>query len=318
MEKIKSYLIKFNFLNQEKIKKKISNFLFNYNEATSKKDLQWKNIITLLSTGFIFMIFIVFLKPEQSPRKFREVNSNQTLNRDEEKKAASDNKKNLSDIWKNPPRYQAIPQSGGEPNLNTPMIVGSTNNSHLQFNIGTKIRIQITDTVLASGEPTPVMAVTIEDAQTEAGLLLPKGSQLYGEAFLIPGTSRARFDFRQLSEPSGRIRQLQGIVTGLDGEKGFKGKLHSDAVKNSFGQAITTFVGGLATGTVERDFMGQSKGGLSNGLLNAASEIAKERATQYGESLKEAREWVEVQAGTDGYVILTQSLPMIDSEARHE
>ncbi len=319
MEKIKAILHgfkNFKFPSSNQIQDRISNFFFIQNLSTSKKDPHWRNIMALLTVSVVVMTLVAFLKPEQDMRKFLVVNDAKTLNREEEKKIAESSKTSAKEVWQNPPRFQIQP-SGGQPNLNTPMLVGpSTGNAHLQFNAGTKVRVKMSEKFMASSDPTPVIAVTIEDVQTEAGIILPNGSQLYGEATHIRGTERAKIEFKQIAEPSGRIRQIQGLIVGLDGERGIKGKLHSDSMKNSAGQVITTFVAGLAGGSVERDFMGQSKGGISNGLLNAVSETARDRAAKYGESLKEAREWVEITAGTDAEVVLTQSLKMIESEVR--
>jgi hypothetical protein len=60
--------------------------------------------------------------------------------------------------------------------------------------------------------------------------------------------------------------------------------------------------------------MGNSKGGISNGLLQAFSETARERAQKYGESMKDAREWIEVPAGTACDAVIQQSFKMVDSE----
>lgn len=301
------------------LKEKVANFFFIKSSETSKKDLSWKNIVTASTALFGVTIIMAFLKPEENMTKFRVVNDERTLNRVEEQKANEANKDSVAKrVWENPPRY-TMPSQGAAPNLNTPMLVGpSSGNAHLQFNAGTKVRIKMAEKFMASSDPTPVMAVTVEDMQTEAGIILPAGSELYGEATLVRGSPRAKIEFKQVSEPNGRLRAIQGLAIGLDGERGIEGKLHSDAMKNSAGQVITSFVAGLAGGSVERDFMGNSKGGISNGLLSAVSEAAKDRATKYGESLKEAREWVEIEAGADAEVVLTQSLKMIENENRYE
>lgn len=297
------------------LKEKVTDFFFIKSSETTKKDLSWKNIITVSTGIFGVVIVMAFLKPEENTAKFRVVNDERTLNRVEEQKVNDADKSSTAKrVWENPPRY-IMPSQGATPNLNTPMLVGpSSGNAHLQFNAGTKVRIKMAEKFMASSDPTPVMAVTVEDIQTEAGIILPAGSELYGEATLVRGSSRAKVEFKQLSEPNGRLRAIQGLAIGLDGERGVEGKLHSESLKNSAGQVITSFVAGLAGGSVERDLLGNSKGGVSNGLLSAVSEAARDQATKYGESLKEAREWVEVQAGADAEVILTQSLKMIESE----
>jgi hypothetical protein len=322
MEKIKLLLERLRSLkipNPSEIKDAVSNFFLIKNDGTTKKDLSWKNVIIVMTGLMGLMIVMAFLKPEENNTKFRVVNDEKTLDREEENRASENNKSSAAQrIWENPPKFR-VTSSGAAPNLNTPMLVGPSNgNAHVQFQAGTKVRIKMSEKFMASKDPTPVMAVTIEDIQTEAGLILPSGSQFYGEATQIGGSSRAKVEFKQIAEPSGRLRQIQGLIVGLDGERGIEGKLHSDGVKNSAGQVITTFFAGLAGGSVERDLMGNSKGGISNGLLSAASEVARDRAHQYGESLKEAREWVEIEAGADAEVVLTQSLKMIESENRNE
>ncbi len=319
MEKIKNLFSKLKFPSLGNLKSKVSKFFFVHSESTSKKDIQWKNVIIFFSCCMILLTFLVFLKPEQDQRKFREVESgSKNLNRAEEKKEQEGKKTTASQVWQSPQKYQF--SQSAQPNLNTPMLVspGGSANAHLQFSAGTKIKVKMAEKFMASQDATPVIAIIVEDIQTEAGQVLPQGSQLYGEASYVASSERAKIEFKQLALPNGQIKPLQATIISLDNQKGLKGKVHSDGMKNSAGQVITTFVGGLAAGSVERNLMGQSKGGISNGLLNAVADTAKNRTQKYGDSLKEAREWIEIEAGADGYAVLTQSLKMIDSEVNHE
>ena len=81
-------------------------------------------------------------------------------------------------------------------------------------------------------------------------------------------------------------------------------------MKNSAGQVLTAFVGGLAAGSVSRDVFGQSAGGIQNGLLQAFADTAKDRAQQYGEKMKEAREWIEIESGVYFDAVIQQSVSL--------
>jgi hypothetical protein len=101
---------------------------------------------------------------------------------------------------------------------------------------------------------------------------------------------------------------MQAVAVDSSGQAGLEGNVKSDAVKNSTGQVITSFVGSLAAGSVSRDVFGQSVGGIQNGLLQAFSDTAKDRASQYGEKMKEAREWIEVESGVYFDALIQQSV----------
>ena len=79
-------------------------------------------------------------------------------------------------------------------------------------------------------------------------------------------------------------------------------------MKNTAGQLLTTFVGGLAAGSMQSNVLGQSQGGLQNGLLNAVSQTAQSRAQAYGQKIQAEREWIEVVQGQEGDAILSDSI----------
>ncbi|MBL7554188.1 MAG: hypothetical protein JNM24_00075 [Bdellovibrionaceae bacterium] len=115
-----------------------------------------------------------------------------------------------------------------------------------------------------------------------------------------------------MSLPSGEIKTISAMGIDKNGQSGVYGKVFSDGVKNSTGQIITTFVGGLAAGSIETDAFGRSRGGVENGLLAAVSETAKSRAQNYGEKLKTEREWIEVQGGAELDALLKETLNLND------
>ena len=187
-------------------------------------------------------------------------------------------------------------------------------NSKLELHAGTHLRVRIVDKFITSQEAAPVLGKVMEDATTESGLSIPKDSLLYGDATYQKASGRAVIQFKKISYPSGEVRTIQANVISGDGMAGLEGSIHSDGVKNSAGQILTTFVGGLAAGSMQRDLLGNSTGGITNGLLQAASDTAKDRAQKYGETLKESREWIEIAAGTECEAVIQQSFKMMESE----
>ena len=125
------------------------------------------------------------------------------------------------------------------------------------------------------------------------------GTKLYGEASFAKGSDRATVVFKQISLPNGQIKALNAKALGKDGQPGIEGRVYSDGAKNTAGQVLTTFVGGLAAGSVQTDIFGRSQGGVGNGILTAVAETARSKAQSYGENLKAEREWIEIQSGTE-------------------
>jgi type IV secretory pathway VirB10-like protein len=148
----------------------------------------------------------------------------------------------------------------------------------------------------------------ILNTETDSGLRLPAGTRFYGEASFGRGQDRAQVRFTQISLPNGEIKEVSGLALGKDGQSGIEGKVFSDGSKNTAGQIITTFVAGMAAGSVETDIFGGSKGGVQNGLLSAVAATAKDRAQSYGEKLKAEREWIEIAQGVECDAVLNQSL----------
>ena len=72
----------------------------------------------------------------------------------------------------------------------------------------------------------------------------------YGEASFQKGSDRATIRFTQISLPSGQIRKVSALALSKDGQPGVPGRVFSDGMKNTAGQVLTTFVGGLAAGSM--------------------------------------------------------------------
>lgn len=300
----------------KKIKKLKDFFIKKKTNLTTKKDLDFKNLSIVFFGVVVLFLALGMLMPNEDNRVFRQVAKDpppkvEFIQKEETEQKSTNTP---SKIWGNGASSFSSNQRGASQiNYNTSMVIGSKNgNSRTELHAGTKIRLQIIEKFVASQEGTPVIAKSVEDVISDSGNSIPEGSLFYGEASYQPSSGRASVQFKKVSYPNGSVRDISATVIGSDGMAGLDGNVKSDSVKNSAGQVITTFVGGLAAGSVERDFMGNSKGGISNGLLQAISETARDRAQKYGESMKNAREWIEVSAGTPCDAVIRQSFKMIE------
>jgi hypothetical protein len=288
-------------------------FVKESSHQTGKRDIDFRNILILFGLFILTFIAVVLSLPTQDSVKFREVTKNINEARENQQKDKPPGP-GSTNLWASPSGFRSGSQGTGV-NQNTPMqVLPHNGNSKLELHAGVHLRIQIVDKFIASNEPVPVLGRVLENATSESGLAISEGALLYGEATYQKSSGRAAIKFRKVSYPSGEIRIISANVVSSDGMPGIAGIVHSDAVKNSAGQFISTFVGAVASGSVRRDFMGNSQGGLENGLLVGASEVAKDRAQKYAENLKETREWIEVGSGTQCEAIIEQPFKMIESE----
>ncbi len=321
MDKINNLFKSLKTLLAENLKKTKNLFIKKKTSLTAKQDLDFKNVsVAFFGVVGLFLV-LGMLMPSDDNRVFRQVAKDPPPKTESNQKTVSEQKptNSTSNIWGNGSGGLSNGQRGGsQVNYNTAMVIGSKNgNSRTELHAGTKIRLQIIDKFVASQEGTPVIAKSVEDATSDSGNSIPQDSLFYGEASYEKSSGRAIIQFKKVSYPNGTIRDISASAVSSDGMSGLEGNVKSDSAKNSVGQVITTFVGGLAAGSVERDFMGNSKGGVSNGLLQAISETARDRAQKYGESMKDAREWIEIGAGTSCDAVIRQPFKMTESTDEH-
>lgn len=307
MEKINSlfevvknnFLIGFNRIKEIFIKKKT--------EMTQKKDVDFKNLSILFFSLVSIFIALGLFMPSDDGIVFRQVAKDLSIQKSEVKKEETSRSSSASKVWSNSRDYGRgqYNRQNHAINYNTAMTMEDGHgNSKYELPAGTKFKIQILEKFIASQEGTPVIAKLIESVTSASGNEIPEGSLLYGEAVYQNSSEKALITFKQVSYPNGSQHVISARALGEDGLVGISGNVKSDSIKNSAGQVITNFVGGLAAGSVERDFLGHSKGGTTNGLYQAIAEAAKDRAQKFGEELKESREWIEVEAGVIGEAIL--------------
>lgn len=293
-----------------KLKGKVAELFIKKSGVSAKSEVNTKNLRTMAIGFVLIFIAVVMLLPEERAVEFTEKiapKSEADQNHDAQPVESSGT---AQDLWSSPrPPLPGGMGGGSQVNHNTSMILGAkAGNAKVQLRAGIRLPLRIMDRFIVSDEPVPILAELLLDAVTDSGLRLPAGSRFYGEASFHKGRERASVQFRQVSLPDGQIRPFAGIAVGKDGQPGVAGRIYSDGLKNTAGSVLTTFVGGLAAGSIETDFMGRSKGGLENGLLSAVSATAKERAQAYGEKMKAEREWIEVAAGAECDVLLNESM----------
>lgn len=266
---------------------------------SEKPEINWDAVKILGITFVLLFIGVVLLMPSEQPVQFSE-----KLEERKDDSESSDARANSvastlerDDVWTRP-RMPRSSGSGIEVDYNTSMILGpKSQNAKTQVRAGQRLPLRISDKFIVSDSPVPVLADLLFAFQTESGLSLPAGTRFYGQATFEKGHDRAQIRFTQISLPSGELRPVSGLAFGKDGQPGVNGRVYSDGAKNTAGQVLTTFIGGLAQGSVETDMFGNSQGGVQNGILSAVAATAKDRAQNYGEKLKAEREWIEVKAG---------------------
>lgn len=281
-------------------------------DVSEKRELNIERIKWTALFGFVlFIAVLLFLPSEQQTEFVQKSMPDEAASRQVDDSSLPNNSTksgSVNQLWGTSQSTRSGGPGPTEVNYNTSMILGSQANAKTRLQAGFRLPLRIMDKFIVSDEPVPVMAELLLDSETESGLKLPAGTKLYGQATFQKGTERAKISFQQASLPSGEMRQVSSSAHGKDGHPGIPGRVFSDGMKNTAGQVLTTFVGGLAAGSVQTDVFGRSTGGISNGLMVAVSETAKTRAQSYGEKLKAEREWIEVQGGTECDGVLGQAI----------
>lgn len=286
--------------------------------VSKKAEINQKNIVITLGGILILFVVVALFLPTEDTRVFREIKDEEKVTEvsmprsvTDQNKKSPDTKLKASRLWNGGESASAVSSGQSQINYNTAMVMGgASGNSRDQLYAGYKVRLQNVDKFVASQDGTPIIARAIESATTESGMTIPAGSIFYGEATYQAASDKAQIKFSRASFPDGRILDMQAVAIDESGQSGLSGNVKSDAVKNSAGQVLTAFVGGLAAGSVSRDVFGQSAGGLKNGLLQAFADTAKDRASQYGEKMKEAREWIEIESGVYFDAVIQQSVTL--------
>lgn len=171
---------------------------------------------------------------------------------------------------------------------------------------GRKLRARLISGVTVGQNSMPVIAVTTEDLEMNGSIAIPKDSELFGEASFNPDIERAQIVWNTVRLPSGRQRPISAVSIGLDAKEGIEGKIHTNSTSNIVGQTLSRFVGSYAEGSMEKGPFNGNRGGHVNGLRNAVSETAKDRADKFADNLKKERSWIELFSNRQFFVLLNQ------------
>lgn len=303
------------------IEKGLKKSFIEENAFSRKFDLNFKTLKLFAIFGVVIFVSVVFLLPTDVPVEFVE-----KIERPEEKKTESTNSSENSNksesaqnLWAAPHVSIPIGSGGSQVNYNTSMIIGSKGgNAKTELRSGIRVALRLMDKVIVSQDPVPILAESILDSVSDSGLRLPAGTKFYGQASFQKGSDRAQIRFDQISLANGQIKRISALALDKSGQPGVSGKVFSDGMKNTAGQVLTTFVGGLAAGSMQTDILGNSKGGIENGLLGAVAATAQSRAQNYGEKLKTEREWIELNPGTECDAVLNESFKLQEGGESYE
>ena len=285
-------------------------------EFSEKHEINFGRLKLLAFTGGIVFIVVVLFLPDEANLEFSSKIDTTKNDHAPEDAAAAKKDTTAGALWS--PQRLNLP-SHGEANQNTPMVLSPKGgNAKTQLRAGIRVPLRILDKFIVSDSAVPILAEAISNVSTDSGLFLAAGTKFYGEASHQKDSDRATIHFSQISLPSGEIRPISAIGLGKDSQPGVPGLVHSDAMKNTAGQMLTTFIGGFASGSMQTDFLGGSRGGVQNGLLNAVASTAKDRAQGYGEKLKNERQWIEVLQGAECDAAFSDSLNLQTGGDSHE
>ena len=270
-------------------------------------------ILVSILAGIFTVTALVFPAQPQLVGEFRETMSPDTKKRtDEERdralaKAMDATQKAFSGTSSRPASSAA--QGGrGTSSRDTPMILNRPGIiAGNQLAAGLKFAVRLLDPVTVSDQPVPVIAEVVRGVFTDSGGGIREGSRLFGMAQFQNGWERAQIQFQSISDSSGIVRPIKGIALEMDGQAGVMGEVHSKSLRNAAGQFVTRFISAYADGSQQRDFMGNSRGGAENGMLNAIGETAKDRTNAYAEDLKKEHQWIDIDQNKEFNVILTQT-----------
>lgn len=296
---------------------KVKNLFFKENSHSKKSEINSTAFKYSAFLGLFVFVTIVFLMPNESPVEFSEkiqkVEKTDTGELNNVHKSHSSSNAEL--LWSSPREKERLTSSIQSVNHNTSMLLQSGyGNAKTQLNAGRKLQLRFNERTTITDDSVPVVAELIIEAESESGLKLQAGTTFYGLATFRKGSERAEVKFTQIALLNGQLKKISAYGISPDGQPGVQGTKYSDGVRNTTGQLVTTFVGGLAAGSMESDIFGRSKGGVQNGLLGAIATTAQSKAQTYGEKLKTEREWLEIEAGSECEALLNESYGFQESK----
>lgn len=207
---------------------------------------------------------------------------------------------------------------GSGKDRNSAMILSrSGSDSRTQLSSGTKVMIRLSGKTTIANGAMPVVGIVSSDVASDSGTAIPSGSKVLGDASFDADNEQASITWRSIILADGRERPFSAISQGRDGQMGIDGNIHSDGVKNAFGQTLTRFVGAYAAGSMNTGAFGANEGGNVNGMRNAIAQTATDRANSMGETMQKERKWIELESGTETVAVLSQPFSFRDVGATY-
>jgi type IV secretory pathway VirB10-like protein len=314
--------------NQLPIKERFSRLLFkDALPFTKKRDVNWSVVKRFGGVGILAAVILLLLLPtpkeeEKTFHEKTEAGASATMSGtegDPTQDALAQLQSARSNVGAVPESLDFFSRSTGSgagqsgPDRNSSMILARDGgDSRNQLPPGSRLMVRLVEKIIVSSQAIPVIGVVGSDVVYEDTVAIPRGAKLYGEATFDDSSERAQVNWKSVRLPDGRERQISAVGVGRDGQAGVDGHLHSEAVKNAVGQTVTRFVAAYAEGSMQRGALGSNQGGADNGLKNAVSETAKDRADAWAEDMKKEKKWIELRSGEEFIAILTQAFSFRD------
>lgn len=303
---------------------------------TKKRDIKWKFIGIALGVGLSIGVVVVLILPTPKGEQkifYEKADSRNSAPQAQTSKIPRENnptEDTLAQLQSAKGQIGSIPKSleylnqpngksgGQSQNRNSSMVISRGGlDSKTQLPPGSKFSVTLDQSMTLDSHTVPIIATANKDVVQEDGTAIPQGSKLYGDAGFDDSSERVQVNWKSVQFPSGQMKPLAAIGVGSDGQIGLDGDVHSDAMKNAVGQTLTRFIGAYAEGSMQRGAFGGNPGGEDNGLKNAISETAKDRANAYAEDMKKEKKWVELKSGAVFYAIITQAFQFRDPGATY-
>ena len=279
---------------------------------STKRRINFRGLGWLLCGFLLVFCLVIFLvpAPEEQTRNYHErtnESGNQTVGGQSGQTELSQNPLSAGAVH-SAVASGSVGGGGGTTtnNRNTSMIIGRDNDLSTTLPPGTKFWVKLAQPATVTKRTLPVIGVIVSSVNGGNSVAIPENSQIFGEAMLDSESERASITWKSIMFPDGRSKTLSALALGEDNQAGVDGNYHSDALKNTTGQLVSRFVGGVAQGAITRTPFGASQGGIQNGLLQGVADTAKDRTDSWSEDMKKPRAWIELEAGARFQVILSQ------------
>lgn len=309
------------------LKERLSGFVFKESRPfTSRREVNWGGIKKLGVFVVVVTVLGLLLMPNPTPEQatFHEKADPGTAAATTQSAESEPTKDTLAQFQSSRANGAGVPSSldylyrtsgegasegarGSAQDENAAMVVVRVGqDSKQQLPPGSGISVRLIEQITVSGQGRPVLAVVAKEVTHEDSLAIPQGAKVLGEVSFDESSDRAQLSWHSIIFPDGRERPFSAVGVSSDGQVGVEGKVHSEAIKNTIGQALTRFIGAYAEGSITRGQLGAAEGGHQNGLKNAFAETAKDRARAWADDMRKERKWIELNRGAESLAVLNQ------------